>query len=329
MKRKLEERFNRILLMVPLILREEGASIDELCEKLEMSRDEIITDLDLLFLCGLPDYGPGDLIDVSIENERIFLSMADYFSKPLRLTENEALALLVAGEALIRANVLKETSAIGKAMEKITRVLGEKEKQDMYDVARRVEVEIESEPGEWWKGVARALEKGMNLALEYYSFSRDEVTQREVEPVSFVFSHGNWYLYGWCHKAQDWRLFRLDRIRGAKLTKRVGPTHADEEVVPPVVGERGADRTFHHVELKLSREAGRRVIEELPDAKSREGEDGKIYVELRTQNLEWLSIYLLKFSGEVEIVSPRELSEMVKKRATEMLEMYEESLTQN
>ncbi|MDD5448761.1 MAG: WYL domain-containing protein, partial [Actinomycetota bacterium] len=211
MKRKLEERFNRILLMVPLILREEGASIDELCEKTRMSKDEIIADLDLLFLCGLPDYGPGDLIDVGIENDRIFLSMADYFNRPLRLTKDEALALLVAGEALIRANVFKEASAIGRAMQKITRVLGEAEKRDMYDVVRRVEVEIESEPGKWWKDVARALEKDRNLVLEYYSFSRDEVTQREVEPVSFVFSHGNWYLYGWCHKAGDWRLFRLDR----------------------------------------------------------------------------------------------------------------------
>ena len=61
---------------------------------------DLIEDLNLLFMCGLPGYGPGDLIDVSYEEDRVYVRMADYFVAPLRLTPAEAIALYAGSAAL-------------------------------------------------------------------------------------------------------------------------------------------------------------------------------------------------------------------------------------
>ena len=62
---------------------------------------ELLEDLNLLFVSGLPPYGPGDLIDVQVEEGRVWVGMADYFSRPVRLSRSEALALYLRGKALL------------------------------------------------------------------------------------------------------------------------------------------------------------------------------------------------------------------------------------
>jgi len=52
-------------------------------------------------MSGLPPYGPGDLIDVDFQGDRVTVTMADYFGRPLRLSRSEALALYLRGTALL------------------------------------------------------------------------------------------------------------------------------------------------------------------------------------------------------------------------------------
>jgi len=316
-------RLNRMLLMVPLILREEGASIEELCRALGVDRKELMADLDTLWLCGLPSYTPLDLIDRRIEGDRVYLSMADYFSRPLTVTRQEALTLLVAGRTLIGAGFFEEEGPLASALEKVEGMLTEEQKGDVEDIARRIEVELDSYPGKWWKEIENGIGSGHNIILEYYSYSRDTVSEREVEPFSLVWSRGHWYLMAWCHLAEDMRLFRLDRIKSVAPTEhQVTRSAGGEFYVPELVGEYRPGRRAHHVKLRFFGREGRRLAEEWPAAEFTDNADGSVAVEFRTRNLKWLSSYLMKFGDRFKVESPEELKVMLRDRVTELLEVY-------
>jgi proteasome accessory factor C len=322
-------RLNRMLLMVPLILREEGASIEELCRALGVDRKELMADLNTLWLCGLPSYTPLDLIDRRIEGDRVYLSMADYFRRPLTVTRQEALTLLVAGRTLIGAGFFEEEGPLASALEKVEGMLSQEQKGDVEDIARRIEVELDSYPGKWWKEIETGIGSAHNILLEYYSYSRDTVSEREVEPFSLVWSRGQWYLMAWCHLAEDKRLFRLDRIKSVAPTEhQVTRSAGGEFYVPELVGEYRPGRKAHNVKLRFFGKEGRRLAEEWPAALFTDNPDGSVAVEFRTRNLIWLSNYLLKFGDRFRIDSPGELKAMLKDKVERLLEVYVQSKPQ-
>ena len=323
MSQRVSERLNRMLLMVPFLARKEGASVNELCRKFEIDQATLMQDLDTLQMCGVPDYSPADLMEWSLEDGRARMIFADYFKRPLNLTRQEALSLFVAGSALIRSGVFPESGALESALGKIELLLSEESKVKLEEVIERVEVEMRAYDGTMRGIIDLGLEKGMNLQLDYWSFSRDEMTHREVEPVSLVCSRGFWYLVAWCHVSEDFRLFRLDRIASVELTDHPVANRIRESFdIPRVVGEYKPGKKSHRVKLLFAGRQGRRIVEEWPAAEVTERGDGSVYVELRTRNLEWLATYLLRFGGNVSVEGPRELRKMVEQKANTLLEAY-------
>jgi len=323
MSAKVDERLNRLLLMVPFLARPQGASVKELCEKFDIDKAVLMQDLATLQMCGVPDYTPADLMDYWIEGGRVHVTMADYFSRPLNLTRQEALSLFVAGRALIRSGVFREQGPLDSALGKIETLLSEESKDRLEEIIDRVEVEMRAYEGTMRGIIDEGLEQGKNLELEYWSYSRDEVTHREVEPLSLICSQGFWYLLGWCHSSEDMRLFRLDRIASIELTDHPVTKKMRESFdLPSVVGEYSPGRKAHQVRLSFAGQQGRRVIEEWPVAQMTENADGTVLVELRTRNLAWLATYLLRFGDAVSILGPKELKKMVEEKARKLLEAY-------
>jgi len=320
---KVSERLNRMLLMVPFLAREEGASISDLCREFDIDRATLTQDLDTLQMCGVPDYTPADLMECSVEGDRVRIIFADYFRRPLNLTRQEALTLFVAGSALVRSGVFGRSGALESALGKIEELLSSEGRQELEEVVERIDVEMRAYEGTMREIIDEGLQKGRNLLLEYWSYSRDEVTEREVEPVSLVCSRGYWYLVAWCHSSGDYRLFRLDRIASVELSGApVSERTRESFSVPRVVGEYKPGKKSHRVRLLFDGGRGRRVVEEWPAATVEELDDGSVRVELRTRNLEWLATYLLKFGPEVSVEGPRELARMVRQKAEAVLAEY-------
>src|SRR5437899_5148418 len=118
------ERLGRMLVIVPYLVQHPGTSLESASGIFDVPRDQLRRDLDLLFMSGLPPYGPGDLIDVEVDEGRVWISMADYFSRPVRLTRSEALALYLRGKALLGAPGLEEAPALASALERLEESLG-------------------------------------------------------------------------------------------------------------------------------------------------------------------------------------------------------------
>jgi proteasome accessory factor C len=323
MSTKVSQRLNRLLLMVPFLARPEGASISEICSKFKVDQATVMQDLATLQMCGVPEYTPADLMDYWIEGDRAYVMMADYFKRPLNMTRQEALSLFIAGSALIRSGVFEEKGALDSALAKIEGLLSSETKEELEGVIERVEVEMRAYEGTMREIIDEGLKKGMRLHLEYWTYSRDEMTSREVEPLSLICSGGFWYLMAWCCAAGDSRLFRLDRIASVAVTDTPVARRAEESFdIPLMVGEYKPGKKAHHVKLLFTGRQGRRVVEQWPAATLTERADGRILIELRTRNLAWLATYLLRFGEAVRVESPKELRVLLKKKASELLEAY-------
>ncbi|HEX2053896.1 MAG TPA: WYL domain-containing protein [Actinomycetota bacterium] len=310
MAEPLEERFRRLLLLVPYVLRNNGVTVDEVCERFGVTRGELVADLNLLFMCGLPGYGPGDLIEAYIDGDQVWIRMADYFSRPMRLTPAEGLMLHAGGQAL--AAVSGPDPALERAMEQLSKAL-------TPGALERVNVGLEA-PGEL-SVVKRALEDRRRLHLVYQSQSKDEVTSRDVDPWALLLSDGRWYLVGYCHRVNDERIFRVDRMRSVVPLDEPAEVPADLDLsqYSSVYSEGENDPT---VTLEIAPRANW-VCDYYPLVSQEPLENGWIRIRLKAGGLAWLERLLLRLGPEARVVEPESLRERVRTTAAAIARRYE------
>lgn len=315
-------RLERILVLVPWVIAHPGSRVDEVCERFGMTRAELLADLDLLFVCGLPPFGPGDLIEAYVEGDHVVIDAADYLARPMRLTRGEAVGLLVMGRAIASLPAVADADSLHRGLGKLARALAPEDARAAADLAERVAVELEGAGGEPMLAALRDAIAGRgSVRITYYSFGRDELTERDVDP-SVVFSAlGNWYLVAHDHASGEERVFRVDRI------KELAPTGATFEV--PAGSEAAAARgtlfapspSDVEVTLELS-PAAAWVREVTPHERSEELPDGRTRLTLRTPHLEWLERLLLRLGGDATVVGPAELGGRVRERARRAVAAY-------
>src|SRR5205807_7438854 len=127
-------RLPRLLALIPWVAGRDGPRMDEVCARFGYKEAELVADLELLFLCGLHPYTPDVLIDVDIADGRVWIRYADYFSRPLRLTPAEGLALLAAGKAVQSFPGADQSGPLARGLAKLARTLGVAG-EDALDVA--------------------------------------------------------------------------------------------------------------------------------------------------------------------------------------------------
>ena len=194
--------------MLPWVLANPGVNVDEVKRRFGYSAKELADDLNVVFVCGLPGYGPGDLMDAYIDEDEVVVDMADYFASSPRLTPGEALTLLASGMALLSAGLASE--ALERGVQKLQAVL-------LPEDGDAFAVDLAGEP-ELVPRLREAATAGTVVEIEYTGLASGETTERRVEPWSVFSAMGNWYLRGHCQLASDERVFRVDRIRRLEVT---------------------------------------------------------------------------------------------------------------
>jgi proteasome accessory factor C len=325
-------RLERILLLVPFCVQNPGISIKDIAKRFGAPEKEILEDLELLFVCGLPDYTPADLIEVIIEEDTVVIRMADYFARPLRLTRTEAIPLYLKAQALVNLNPgssdgrtgVKELASLRSALDKLGKALLPQE-GGIAELTKRIKVQLESGEAKWLSLLREAVTQQRRVDLEYYTYSRDNMTRRQVDPHLVFASLGHWYFSGYCHMVQDKRMFRLDRIKSIALTDEMfeQPTEQDAELPPPLIYVPGPDDQL--VRLRVAKGIAQWLGDYLPVDKRKDVRGGKEELEFRTSAFPWLEKLLLRFGSDVEVVEPKELAESMREAASRILALYEPS----
>ncbi|HKN95937.1 MAG TPA: YafY family protein [Pseudonocardiaceae bacterium] len=305
------DRLPRLLALVPYLIARPGIPVDEAAADFGVTPKQLRKDLELLWMCGLPGYGPGDLIDLSFEGDTITVTYDAGMRRPLRLTAAEATSLLVALRALADTPGVVDTDAVRRSLAKIESAVGQARPAGVVvGLAMR-----ETEATERTRQVVlRALHDRHALRIRYYTASRDDITDRTVDPMRILLVEGRSYLEAWCRLAEGVRLFRLDRIDEI--------TELDEPAAPP------PHATPHDVSEGLyrpepdQREAvlvllpdGRWIAEYYPVEELTELEGGSARVRMRYTDTSWLVRLVLAQAGDVVVEAPAELADAVLSRA--------------
>ncbi|MDP3985126.1 MAG: WYL domain-containing protein [Acidimicrobiia bacterium] len=308
MSGKTGARLVRILAMLPWAIAHDGVGVEDLCARFGYTRKELVDDLQIVFLCGLPGYGPGDLIDADIYDDEVVVRTADYFAGAPRLSPAEALALLASGLALIASG--QAGPELESAVEKLTRSLLPEEESRILDVDLAGEPELVGR-------FRRAAANGSVLEMIYTSLARDETTTREIEPLTVFSSMGNWYVQAHCRLAGDRRLFRIDRIRQLTETGEVFDP-PKERPVPEVRYTPSAD----DIRCRLELDAPARWVAEYYPVEVVHDDGQRLVVDFSVGDPSVAARLLLRLGPHARLIEGPELRASLEKLRTRLLELY-------
>src|SRR5690606_10439384 len=170
------------------------------------------------FLVGVHPFTPAELIDVVLEDDRVWVRYADYFARPLRLTPAQGLALVAAGSSLLSVPGSDPSGPLARALAKVAAVLG-------VEPGEAVDVDLGPAEDEVFATLQRAIGEHRAVEIDYYGYGRDERSARVIEPHRLYAHEGHGYVAAYCRRATDDRVFRVDRVREATVT--------DESFDPP------------------------------------------------------------------------------------------------
>jgi proteasome accessory factor C len=311
------ERLSRLLAMVPWLLSHQGVALSEAAREFGVDERQLVKDLELLFVCGLPGHLPDDLIEADWEGGFVYVGNADAISRPLRLGVDEALALIVGLRTLMTVPGLGDRDAVSRALAKLEAAAGAAGEPAG---AVRIDLDRSIDPAEL-EACEDALRRRRRLHLGYLVPHRDETTERDVDPMRVLHVDGRWYLEGWCHRAEGVRLFRLDRVVRADVLDVDGTPPASARGRDLDAGLFAPGPDDHVVTLDL-RPGARWVVDYYPVEHVVEDGEGGLRVTLRTGDLAWLRQLVLRLGGSGRVVDPPQLAEEVRRTAREALTAY-------
>ena len=319
-----KDQVARLLPLVPFLHTHEQVRLDEAAAALGVAPDQLLTDLKVLLMCGLPGGYPDDLIDVDLDaleepegDGVIRVSNADYLARPLRLTPTEATAIIVALRAL-RSGAQDDTrEVVDRALAKLEAAAAGGSAAPRIDPGDDA---VDAARAALAKRLQEAVDRGVQVRITYFVPSRDEESERVVDPRGLVPAHGYTYLDAWCHSAEAPRLFRIDRIRSAEVT--------DDPVVTTAEGARDlADGLFARasgatpVTLRLESPA-RWIVEYYPVEAVRARRGGVLEVDLLVADERWLQRLLLRLTPHARVISPAGYHQEFTNVARDTLALY-------
>lgn len=301
-------RLSRILALIPYVLDREVVDVNEIMDRFGYTEEQLTKDLNTIFVCGLPGYGPGDLMEAYLDEDDVVIDAADFFSKAPRLTPSEALGLLAAGMTVLGSG--EGSPALESAVEKLSKVV-------MPDAGTSLTVDVLDETQS--VGVLRdAAADGRVVRMIYRSVGKEETTERDVEPWSVFTTLGRWYLLGHCRLVDGQRTFRVDRIKELTvLDERFEPP---EHVPEPGVGYAPSkDDTKAVIDLKP---AARWVLEYYPVDVVRES-SRTTRIRFHSPDAEVPARLLLRLGADARLVEGPEVAERLSTIGRSLLSRYE------
>ena len=308
------DRLKRLLSLLPWVAAQQGPTVEEVCARFALSTEDLLSDVALVSMVGIPPYSPGDLFDIVVEGGRVWVHLQPSFDRALRLTPEEALGLVAAGASLLAVPGADPEGPLARGIAKVAATLGVKADDT-------IDVDLGYASATVLSALQEASAGRRRVRIDYYAHGRDEHTTRDIDPYRVYADHGQWYVVAFDHLRDEERLFRVDRVLSVEpLDDRFD---APDEVRSLGLFEARADDP--RVVLELDAEAGW-VVEVYPVEKVETAPGGTLRVTLAISARPWLERLLLRLGSRARIVDvsgDAELTRCAKKAAKRVLARYQ------
>ena len=337
------DRLVRLLALPAWVAEHPGASFDEAAAHFGVGARTIERDVYTLWVSGLPGGLPDALVDFDaddFESRRLRLTQPLGLDRPIRLSREEAVSLLLALRVLIGLfdADAEAASPLRRAEAAVSALLGYErpdsaqppdapgrpapaEGDGAGPAADRVPAAAPAPAGGGGAvlaAVRRATARRERLRLVYIS-ATDERTERDVDPLGLVSDGSHLSLLAWCCTARGERTFRLDRIVSAEPAGRA----ADPHPRPRSAAAGRPDRIAHGETAVLHLgPGGRWLAEQIPCEEVVRLADGSLRVRVVGRDERWLVGLVLSAGRHLRGVEPRSLAAAAAARARGALERY-------
>lgn len=310
------DRLGRLLALVPYVVSRDSVALDQAAAAFGVSEKQLIDDLNLLWCVELRAPDPYCPIDLSYEGGEIIVTEAESIARPLRLKVDEASALLVALRMLAGIPDLEDRDALSRVIAKLESAAGA-----AAAASSHLSVELDVR-GENLALLRSAVARGRRVHLSYYVPTRDENTERDVDPMRVLVVEGNTYLEGWCRRAEAVRLFRIDRIQDLEVLDIPAEVPAEAEPRDVDAGLFRPSPDDVQVTLELTPQ-GRWVADYYPCDSVEELGEGRLRVLLSTPDTRWVRGLVLRLGDEGRVVAPADLARGIRDDAARALALYD------
>ncbi|MDD4868690.1 MAG: YafY family protein [Mycobacterium sp.] len=316
---QLSTRLVRLLNMIPYFQANPRITRAEAAADLGVSVKQLEEDLNQLWMCGLPGYYPGDLIDFEFSGDSIEVTFSAGIDRPLKLTSPEATGLLVALRALADIPGVVDPEAARSAIAKIEAAAG----AAGHHVRNSAVAAGEPAPAESRVAarVRAAVQDRRALAIDYYAASHDTLTSRVVDPMRVLLIGGHSYLEAWSREAEGVRLFRFDRIIDATALGEPAAPPEPALQAPPDTSLFDGDPALPSATLRVAPSASW-MFEYYPMRDVRELPDGSCEAVMTYASDDWMTRLVLGFGPEVRVLAPESLARRVRDAAVTALAIY-------
>jgi proteasome accessory factor C len=315
-KRTSEDQLKRMLQLVPFLVHNQGLHIREVAAQFGVTPEELEGDLRILICSGLPEGYPDDLLDIHWEEGHVYITEDLDLKRPVRFTVDEACALLTGLETLNGLPGLAE----GGALESVTLKLMAAAGEQGLRAGSLAGPQVGPADSAVLDIVRSAIEAHAQLRLVYLSAQRDQVSEREVDPLRLYSLDNTWYFEAYCHSAQGLRNFRLDRVQEVRPNGQPASTQVrPAEGFPAKLFTPNDDDTT--VVVQLTR-AGAGLADDYYAERVAPLPDGGLVAEIRFGSTAWLPMLVAQHGGAVRILEPTDLAQTARKWIEAALARY-------
>ena len=293
----------RLLDLVPYIVAHPGISITELAKEFSISRDEVLKDLNLLFLCGLPGYTPLELIDISFDEESVVIRDPQNLAAPRNLNESEALIARIALAALEEST--PKTSAAYPQIIALREKIAKAFSSSIPISAITFTLDKERATLE---AIESAITQELDLEMIYNNVTKDSSSRRSITPISIIAEDKRTLVNAYCHSVKALRTFNLSQI--SEISTKERSTRTDLE--------RLEDSRGSSAEVIIKSEDSRFLSENASSLK----ELSKSCYQIDIFQPEWIVRSVLAGADSLELANPLELRAEIAERANRALLAY-------
>jgi proteasome accessory factor C len=290
-------RLQRLLAILQWAAQQpEGALVSELCDRFQLDQEDLVKEMDLANMINADSPFYDEMpFEVFLEEDRVFVRLFS-FRRPMRLTPAEGLALVAAADSLIEDRAPSDGGAdadpgpLARALGKLADLLG-------IEPGQAVDVDVDPDGGEHGRRLRQAIAEDRQVSFVYWTYGRDDVSRRVVDPWEVFSEHSAWYLAGWAHERAAARNFRLDRMQDLTIEDEArsqpAPTSLDRSA-------RTVDEA-PRVVLDLAPWAWW-VAEAHPIISAEQVDDQRLRVTLAVAGASWLERLLLRLGQGATVV---------------------------
>ncbi|MEG0693578.1 MAG: YafY family protein [Oscillospiraceae bacterium] len=300
-------KLNRLLEITTVLLNKKNVTAAELAERFSVSVRTIYRDIDVLSASGVPVYATqGANGGISI--------LEDYTVSRTALSDSERDSILFALQTL-QSTKYPEVDIILKK-------LGGIFKQNNSDWISIDFSPWGANPNAYHKftDIKTAIIGSKVIEIEYVN-SWNEKSTRKIEPLRLIFKSQAWYLWGYCLQKQDYRTFRISRIKKVTVTDE-NFDRREVHIVEEKPQAESQNRKNVHLVLEFTEEALYRLCDDYDDDMMIKQENGNYRVTIDFPEDEWVYGYILSFGSFAKVVAPEHIKNIVRDRAKKIVEFY-------